>query len=276
MPAGVVIADALAFGQERRANLAQATAVFAARAQERYAAEPAAYDANGRARDATSRQTGATPRGRPPTPPTPGPRDKDQGHVTAPESRLMDNSPTDGFDQHDQAQAAVAQASGVMVASPLSHPPHAPAEALPPVDASPLAWGTPQAGALDPGSCRATTIAAMDARDRAPSLATGRIPHHPRWPSSGAPPPAPPPAPASPKLQRAHTRPSEMGGAISRWRNGTVEPVLGLIHDLVGVRQGALRGVRAAAGAWWLGCLAFNWTRLQTLTLDQGASCWRL
>ena len=140
-------------------------AVFAARAQERYAAEPAAYDANGRARDATSRQTGATPRGRPPTPPTPGPRDKDQGHVTAPASGLMDNSPTDGFDQHDQAQAAVAQASGVMVASTLSHPPNAPAEALPPVDASPLAWGTPQAGALDPGSCRATTIAAMDARD---------------------------------------------------------------------------------------------------------------
>ena len=28
MPAGVVIADALAFGQERRANLAQATAVL--------------------------------------------------------------------------------------------------------------------------------------------------------------------------------------------------------------------------------------------------------
>ena len=71
----------------------------------------------------------------------------------------MHNSPTDGFDPHDQAQAAVAQASGVMVASTLSHPPHAPAEALPPVDAIPLAWGTPQAGALDHGYGSATTIA---------------------------------------------------------------------------------------------------------------------
>ena len=68
MPEGLVIADAIAFRQERLANLAQATAVLEARAQERYDAEQATYDAKVREREAKSRQTGSNPRGRPPRP----------------------------------------------------------------------------------------------------------------------------------------------------------------------------------------------------------------
>ena len=45
MPEGLVIADEIAFRQERLANLAQAKAVLEARAQERYDAAQAAYDA---------------------------------------------------------------------------------------------------------------------------------------------------------------------------------------------------------------------------------------
>ena len=54
-----------------------------------------------------------------PTPPTPGPRDKDQYNFTDPESRIMKNSNNDGFDQHDNAQAAVEQDSFLIVASTL-------------------------------------------------------------------------------------------------------------------------------------------------------------
>src|SRR5437870_11159603 len=104
MPEGLVIADEIAFRHERLARLAEAKAVLEARAQERYEAEQAAYDAKVRERDAKSRQTGSNPRGRPPMPPTPGPRDKDQYNFTDPESRIMKNSNNDGFDQHDNAQ----------------------------------------------------------------------------------------------------------------------------------------------------------------------------
>lgn len=83
-PEGLVIADEIAFRQERLANVAQAKAVLAARAQERYEAEQTAYDAKVREREAKARPTGSNPRGRPPTPPTPGPRDKDQYNVTDP------------------------------------------------------------------------------------------------------------------------------------------------------------------------------------------------
>ena len=60
---------------------------------------------------------------------------------------------------------------------------------------------------------------------------------------------------------------TEIGGAISRLRKCTVEPVRGMIQDLLGFRPCSLRGLWAAAGAWCLVCLAFNLKRLHTLTL---------
>ena len=267
MPEGLVIADAIAFRQERLANLAQAKAVLAARAQERYEAEQTAYDAKVREREATSRQTGSNPRGRPPTPPTPGPRDKDQDNCTDPESRIMKNSTNDGFDQHYNAQAAVEQDSFLMVASTLSHHPNDQAEAIPTLDAIPLALGKPKAGALDNGYFSATNIAAMEARDIEPYIATGRTPHHPSWQSYFAQQPAPPPADASPKVQMAYKLQTEIGRAIYRLRKWTVEPVLGIIKDILGFRQCSLRGLQAAAGEWCLVCLACNLKRLHSLTM---------
>jgi hypothetical protein len=155
----------------------------------------------------------------------------------------------------------------LIVASTLSNHPNDQAEAIPPLDAIPLALGTPQAGALDKGSCSATNIAAMEARDLEPYIATGRIPPQPSWPSYFAQQPAPPPADASPKVQMAYKLQTEIGGAIYRLRQCTVEPVLGMIKDILGFRQFSLRGLRAAAGEWCLVCLAFNLKRLHTLTM---------
>ena len=106
----------------------------------------------------------------------------------------MKNSNNDGVDQHDNAQAAVEQASVLMVANTLSNHPNDQAEALPTLDAIPRALGTPKAGALDNGYFSATNIAAMDARDIEPHIATGRVSHHPSWQSYFAQQPAPPPA----------------------------------------------------------------------------------
>lgn len=200
-------------------------------------------------------------------PPTPGPRDKDQDNCTDPASRIMQNSNQDGFDHHDNAQAAVEHHSFLMVASTLSNHPNDHAEAIPTLDAIPLALGTPQAGALDNGYCSATTIAAMEARDIEPYIATGRIPHPPSGQAYGAQQPAPPPADASPKVQMAYKLHTDIGGASYRLRTCTVEPVLGILKDIVGLRQCSLRGWRAAAGEWCLVCLAFNLKRRHTLSM---------
>jgi hypothetical protein len=124
---------------------------------------------------------------------------------------------------------------------------------------------------LDHGYFSATTIAAMEARDIEPYIATGRTPHHPSWQSYFAQQPAPPPADASPKVQMAYKLQTEIGRAIYRLRTCTVEPVLGIIKDILGFRQFSLRGLQAAAGEWCLVCLAFNLKRLHSLTM--GSVC---
>ena len=60
---------------------------------------------------------------------------------------------------------------------------------------------------------------------------------------------------------------TELGGAIYRLRKCTVEPVLGIIKDILGFRQFSLRGLQVAAGEWCLVCMAFNLKRLHSLTM---------
>ena len=58
---------------------------------------------------------------------------------------------------------------------------------------------------------------------------------------------------------------TEIGRAIYRLRKCTVEPVIGIIKEVLGFRQFSLRGLPAAAGEWCLVCLAFNLKRLHVL-----------
>lgn len=68
VPAGMVIPDEIAIRQERLTRLAAAKTVLEARAQERYAAEKAEYDAKLRVRAEKAQCTGRKPRGRAPIP----------------------------------------------------------------------------------------------------------------------------------------------------------------------------------------------------------------
>lgn len=123
LPDGLVVSDEIAIRQARLARLAEAKAVLETRATERTALEQAEYDAKVQARAEKARQTGRTPRGRAPQPPTPGPRDKDQYNFTDPESRIMKHRSTEGFEQDDNAQIAVDQASLLIVGETLSNHP---------------------------------------------------------------------------------------------------------------------------------------------------------
>lgn len=264
---GLVVADELALRQERLARLAEAKAVLEARARERDAAEQAAYDAKVREREAKARRGGRPPRGKPPRPPTPGPRDKDQYNFTDPDSRIMKNSTDQGFDQHYNAQVAVEQDSLLIVGHSLSNHVNDYAEAIPTVAAIPPALGVPGAAALDAGYFSEPTIRALAGRGIAPYIATGRDAHHPGWQASCAAAPAPPPAGASLKERMAYTLTTALGRAIYRRRKCTVEPVIGSIKEVLGFRQFSLRGLSAALGEWGLVCLAWNLKRLHRLTL---------
>jgi len=71
-------------------------------------------------------------------------------------------------------------------------------------------------------------------------------------------------------VKMAYKLQTEIGKAIYRLRKCTVEPIIGIIKEILGFRQFSLRGLAAAAGEWGLVCLAFNLKRMHTLYLDQG------
>jgi transposase len=265
LPEGLVIEDELTLRQERLAHLAQAKAVLQARAQERDAIEQAAYQAKLRERAEKTQQKGRTPRGRPPQPPVPGPRDQDQYNFTDPDSHMMKNSTDEGFDQHYNAQAAVDQASLLIVATSLSNHPNDQKEAEPTLDAISPQVGKPKGAALDNGYWSPANVKALADRGIDAYIATGCEPHHLSWEAFFAKQPAPPPADASPKVKMAYKLQTAIGRAIYRLRKMTVEPVIGLIKEVLGFRQFSLRGLAAAAGEWCLVCLACNLKRLHVL-----------
>jgi hypothetical protein len=58
---------------------------------------------------------------------------------------------------------------------------------------------------------------------------------------------------------------TEIGKAVYGLRKSTVEPVIGIIKEVLGFHQFSLRGLTAAGGEWCLVCLAFNLKRLHVL-----------
>jgi len=267
VPPGMVIADEIAIRQERLTRLAEAKTVLEARAQERYAAEKAEYDAKLCARAEKTQLTGRKPGGRAPTPPSATPQDTDQYNFTDPESHIMKNGNHAGFEQAYNAQAAVDQVSLFIVACSLSNHPNDKAEVEPTLAALAPELGTPPAAALDNGFFSPANIAALERRQITPYIATGREPHHQSWQERFAGAPEPPPTDASSQVKMAYRLRTAAGKAIYRLRKCTVEPVFGIVKAVLGFRQFLLRGLTAASDEWCLLCLAYNIKRYHTLSL---------
>ena len=265
LPEGFVVEDEIKLRQERLKNLSVARAVLEARAQERYELEEAEYEEKMKKREEKARETGKKPGGRKPSPPEPGPRDKDQYNFTDPESRIMKNSTDQGFDQHYNVQIAVDHDAFLIVAPSLSNHPNDKKEAEPTLDAISPKLGKPASAALDNGYFSENTITLFEKRGVEPYIATGREAHHKSWRSFFKELPAPPPEDSSPTVKMAYKLQTEIGQAIYRLRKCTVEPVFGIIKEIMGFRQFSLRGLEAVRGEWFLVCLAFNLKRMHTL-----------
>jgi len=265
LPSGLDIEAEITFREGRLVDLGEAKRVLEARAQERYAAEQAEYEAKLRAREEKARERGGKPRGRTPKPPVLGPEDKEQYNFTDPESRIMKNCTNSGFDQHYNVQVGVDQESLLIIAHTVSDHPNDKAEVIPTVDAIPPAVGKPQAAVLDNGYFSPENIAQLEARGIEPYIATGREPHHKSWQQRFATQPIPPADDASALVKMAYKLQTELGRLIYGLRKSTVEPVIGIIKEVLGFRQFSLRGLAAVAGEWCLVCLAFNLKRLHVL-----------
>ncbi len=181
----------------------------------------------------------------------------------------MKNSTNQGVDQHYNAQVATDQDTLLIVGQALSNHPNDQGELEPTLETIPAALGTPSAAVLDNGYFSAANIERLQARGIDPYIATGRDPHHRSWHDYFAESPTPPSDDASPTVKMAYQLQTEIGKTNYRLRKCTVEPVIGLIKEILGFRQFSLRGMAAAASEWGLVCMAFNLKRLHRLTEGQ-------
>ena len=265
LPAEMNISDEIERRQQQLARLAEAKQVLEARAQARYEAEMAEHAAKMTAREEKAAKTGRKPPGRPPQPPPPGPRDKDQYNFTDPASRLMKNANNSGFDQHYNVQVVVEHDSRLVVGNWLCDQTNDKQAALPTIDTVPAQLGQPPAANLDTGYFSENNIAGLQARGIEPYIATGRSPHHQGWRAYFMDQPDTLLDEASIKEQMAYKLRTALGKALYRLRKSTVEPVIGIIKEVLGFRQFSLRGLGPASGEWTLVCLAYNLKRLHTL-----------
>jgi len=273
---GLTVPGEIARRRERLEKLREATAVIEARARERHREELAAFQAKQCEREERQKATGKKPGGRAPQPPREGPQAKDQYNFTDAESRVMKTA--DGFQQSDNAQAALEVGSRLVVGPAVSDAPND-KEQLPPT----LGCVSPVIQSIgvvliDSGFYSEAAVAAVEQSHEgtpAPKIyaATGRQPHGRTIAQleQRAEPPAPG-ADASAKEIMAHRLSTQAGRKLYAQRKQTIEPVFGIIKAAMGFRRFSLRGLAKVRSEWMLVTLAYNLKRLFHLGTDLAAA----
>jgi transposase len=264
---GMKVGEEVILRQARLQHIGEAKVELEARAQARYALETAAYDAQQAQRQEREQELGHKLGGRAPKPPEPGPRDSDQVNFTDPESRIMPVS-GGGFEQCYNAQACVDQSSRLIVENHVTQQPNDQQELKPTLTSLgelPEELGPVEHVAGDTGYCSAANAESCERAGMIPLLACGREAHHPSPEARFAEVGEAPAATASTMVRMRHRLKTAEGKAIYAKRKSTVEPVFGVIKEVMGFRQFLLRGLEAVAGEWTLVCMVYNLKRLYVL-----------
>ena len=177
-----------------------------------------------------------------------------------------------GFEQCDNAQAAVEVESRLIVGERVSQSPNDKQELVPTLAAIAPEAGTVASVLADSGFF--SEAAVQQVEQTAAGTPTGTMVSAPHDKTSHhrsvadlekQPEPAAPAAGASVSEVMRHRRKTTAGQALYQLRQQTVEPVFGLIKSAMGFRQFRLRGAAKASTEWTRVCLAYNLRRLHTL-----------
>ena len=238
VPDGMSLPEELARREERLARIGAAKAAIEARARQRFAREQAEHEAKLAARAEKAAASGRKPGGKPPAPPQAGPGPKDQINLTDPDSRILPVA-GGGFEQADNAQAAVADGSLLVVGAAVVQAANDKQQITPMLDLLgrlPAALRAPETLLADSGSFSEANVEACAAAGVAPLIAPGRERHHRSWRERFAAAP-PPPADPSPLEAMRHRLANPEGRKVYAWRKQTPEPVCGVIKAAMGFRQ---------------------------------------
>jgi len=263
IPDGMDIPEELSRRQDRLQAIAEAKAKIAERAEQRHAAEQKEYEEKVAARQAKAKATGKKPRGRDPQPPTPGPRKKDQVNLTDEESRIMPSSDK-GFVQAYNAQAAVDVDTMLIVESHISQATNDKQEIIPALAAlKELPEGLGQVDTIlaDAGYYSDTNVTSCEQSDIDPFIPPNRDKHNQPMVDRFTD-PSPLPENAAPIDKMRHKLKTIEGRKVYARRKSTIEPVFGIIKNILDFRQFFLRGLDAVAGEWTLVSIAWNIKRM--------------
>ncbi len=253
--------------EERLASIARAKAELKVRAQERFEREQVEYEEKLANREARAKKTGKKPRGKPPKPPTAGPRGKDQVSLTDAESRIMPTS-GGGFEQAYNAQAGVDVATHLIVAQHVTQHTNDKQEIEPALKAIgdlPAALGEVKKLLADTGYFSADNVDKCIEGGVEPFIPEKRQPHNLPLMERFSADPEPPPN-ATPVQAMRHRLQTQEGKAVYAKRKATVETVFGIVKDVLGFRQFLLRGLDAVKGEWSLVCIGWNLKRMHALS----------
>jgi transposase len=261
----------LARRETRLAALKQARQVIEQRVQETAQAQQEEYEAKQAKRQA-QKAAGKKPRGPEPTPPDGSPDPKAQYNFTDPDSRIMKAGNGQHFEQAYNAQAAVDEQM-IIVGQRVSSAPNDKEQLVPTVAAiSPVVLEQVQAVLADNGFYSEAAVAKVEQKpEGGPSgiqvyAAVEKHSHH-KSVADLLPQPQPvaPGPEASAKEIMAHRLKTQTGKELYKLRKQTVEPVFGIIKEVMGFRRFLLRGRIKAGLEWTLVCVSYNLKRMFTL-----------
>ncbi len=254
--------------EDRLEKINDVKAEIELRAKSRYEQEKAEYDAKMAERATKEAASGKKLGGKKPKEPEEGARDKDQMNFTDEDSRIMPQA-GGGFVQAYNAQASVDGETMLIVAEHVSQKANDKQEvepALAELAKLPEELGAVERAGLDTGYFSADNVEKLSQQHIEPFIACGRQSHNQRLEERLA---AEPEAHenATPVEVMQHQMKTKMGKGFYAKRKSTVEPVFGIIKEVMGFRHFMLRGIESVKGEWTLMCLAYNLKRLCVLNL---------
>lgn len=269
IPQGMNLPEEIQRREDRLAAIAAAKEKIEARAQERFEREQAEFEEKAQARQRKEELTGKKIGGKKPAPPVAGPEPKDQVNLTDEQSRIMPVA-GGGFEQCYNAQAMVDVDSMLVLVADVTQDVNDKKQVEPMIEKLqelPEDIARPQQLLADTGYYSENNVEACEAAKIEPMIAEKREQHHTPWQErfEDKPLPAEESESATPLKKMQNRFKTKKGKADYALRKQTVEPVFGIIKNVMGFRQFLTRGLRNVRNEWNLVCLAWNLKRMAAL-----------
>ena len=254
----------LSLRKDRHQKILEAKKVIEQRAAERYQQEQKEFELQQQKRTEQEQRTGKKPRGRKAKAPENKVDGADQYNFTDPQSRIMKTP--NGFDQCYNAQAAVNEDMLIVGAYSNTHG-NDRAEFIPVIASVPQELGTITQAIADTGYFSENNVIKAQLLDIEPLIATSRQKHN-NYLEDILDKEQPVIRDTDSVIEKMRKQLKSIQGRLDySKRKHTVEPVFGIIKEVLGFRRFSLRGEVQTDNEWSLVCIAYNLKRLFKLKM---------